>query len=366
MEDCEKPTHVLHFLQRSRAAFDVLQDLALCLQALRGGSTVHEMPLTTKSAGVQRGWCLRHVRARQAPLPSKNATDTPLQRDFIQEQARESLMPQCILHALTRKLELRPSALPPLCTVQNICSAFSPREGEHDAVTFTNDYDETGLSKEVNGSDARPFLVGMSTKRLLRNAIRGPGTFVLHLDARYTLNCVGYPVLVCGITNASRAFHLIALFTSSQLQQCHFTAALVALRRIYARVNGKEMIVKCVLGDADKVQHNAFAEGFPDLLVFRGIYDLHFSGSEAEHKDRKGKTLREWAGHDDYATFSAATTRQQAKHGTSPPAASCLLWQPLYGADEVLAETCMYDDAANSHDWASPPRSTARERGHAQ
>ncbi|KAG6619577.1 uncharacterized protein IUM83_18903 [Phytophthora cinnamomi] len=178
----------------------------------------------------------------------------------------------------------------------------------------------------------------MSTKRLLRNAIRGPGTFVLHLDARYTLNCVGYPVLVCGITDASRAFHLIALFTSSQLQQCHFTAALVALRRIYARVNGKEMIVKCVLGDADKVQHNAFAEGFPDcefrylmffyhviaklrekscllssertVLVFRGIYDLHFSGSEAEHKDRKGKTLREWAGHDDYATFSAYVEAQ--------------------------------------------------------
>ncbi|KAG2778060.1 hypothetical protein Pcac1_g11675 [Phytophthora cactorum] len=115
-----------------------------------------------------------------------------------------------------------------------------------------------------NGSDARPFLVGMTTKALLRNAVRDPGTFVLHLDATFKLNSVGYPVLVCGITDASRSFHLLALFITSQLQEGNYSAAHLTLRRIYARVNGMEMRVTYVLGDADKAQYKAFRCVFAD------------------------------------------------------------------------------------------------------
>ncbi|KAG3084910.1 hypothetical protein PI125_g19396 [Phytophthora idaei] len=85
-------------------------------------------------------------------------------------------------------------------------SAFSGRGGDHDAFTFTSAYDGSGVPEVGNGSDAWPFLVGTTTKALLRNAARDPGTFVLHLDATFKLNSVGYPVLVCGITDASRTF----------------------------------------------------------------------------------------------------------------------------------------------------------------
>jgi len=292
-----------------------------------------------------------HSRAR---TPSKLCI-TPQQRDFIKELARENLMPLRIRHALGRKFDHRPAALPSLCSVQNIvhhfrrtrlggndkrkaiveavrASAFSGREGDHDAFTFTSAYDTSGLPEIGNGADARPFLVGMTTKALLRNAARDVSTFVLHLDATFKLNSVGYPVLVCGITDATRTFHLVALFITSQLQYEHFEAALVALRRVYARVNGAEWQVKFVCGDADKAQHKAFRSVFAECsftyimcfyhvvaklrertrglsselstLVYKGIYDLHFAQSKSEYVDQKAAMLKEWAGHADLTAFA--------------------------------------------------------------
>ncbi|KAG3154460.1 hypothetical protein PI124_g9616 [Phytophthora idaei] len=191
-----------------------------------------------------------HSRAR-APF---NSCITPGQRDFIKELARENLMPMRIRHALGRKFGIRPAALPSLRTVQNVvnhfrrtrlsgndkrkaimvavqASAFSGRESDHDAFTFTSAYGGFGVPEVGNGSDAWPFLVGMTTKALLRNAARDPGTFVLHLDATFKLNSVGYPVLVCGITDASRTFHLVALFITSQLRHEHYAAALGLMER---------------------------------------------------------------------------------------------------------------------------------------
>ncbi|KAG3074175.1 hypothetical protein PC121_g8424 [Phytophthora cactorum] len=176
-----------------------------------------------------------HCRAR---TPS-NSCITLRQRHFIKELARENLVPMRIRHALGPKFGIRPAALPSLRTVQNIvhhfrrtrlggndkrkaimeavrASAFSGRDGDHDAFTFTSAYDGSVVPEVGNGSDARPFLVGMTTKALLRNSARDPGTFVLHLDATFKL-------------------------ITPQLQREHCAAALVALRRMYARVNGAEL-----------------------------------------------------------------------------------------------------------------------------
>ncbi|KAE9353357.1 hypothetical protein PF008_g5039 [Phytophthora fragariae] len=325
------------------------EDAALVLQGMKKWKTVKSqlMPCTTCSSGdphsmrykllrcackhctdavpyLQCAWRLKmlvclesdtvdmhevgnhHSRAR---TPSKCCI-TPRQRDFIKELARENLMPMRIRHALGRKFGLRPDALPSLRAVQNIVhhfrrtrlggndkrkaileavrtSAFSGREGDHDAFTFTNSYDGSGSPEVGNGSHANPFLVGMTTKALLRNAAREPGTFVMHLDATFKLNSVGYPVLVCGITDASRSFHLLALFITSQLQHEHFAAALVALRRMYARVNGAEMQVEFVLGDADKAQHKAFRDVFADctfkylMCFYHVVAKLHLTAFTA-------------------------------------------------------------------------------------
>lgn len=43
-----------------------------------------------------------------------------------------------------------------------------------------------------NGSDANNFVVGISSKKLLRRADRDPTSFIFHLDATYKLTQVGY------------------------------------------------------------------------------------------------------------------------------------------------------------------------------
>ncbi|KAG2783809.1 hypothetical protein Pcac1_g6585 [Phytophthora cactorum] len=274
-----------------------------------------------------------HCRAR---TPS-NSCITLRQRHFIKELARENLVPMRIRHALGPKFGIRPAALPSLRTVQNIvhhfrrtrlggndkrkaimeavrASAFSGRDGDHDAFTFTSTYDGSVVPEVGNGSDARPFLVGMTTKALLRNSARDPGTFVLHLDATFKL-------------------------ITSQLQREHCAAALVALRCMYARVNGAELQVKFVLGDADKAQHKAFHDVFADrsftylmcfyhvvaklrersrglsselsALVYKGVYDLQFARSEAEFVEQKEAMLKEWAGHADLTAFTAYVKAQR-------------------------------------------------------
>ncbi|KAE9138832.1 hypothetical protein PF010_g816 [Phytophthora fragariae] len=99
----------------------------------------------------------------------------------------------------------------------------------------------------------------------------------MHLVVTLKLNIVGYPVLVCGITDASRSFHQLELFVTSQPQREHFAAAPIALCRRYARVNGAELQVEFVLGEADKAQHKAFRDVFADcslkyLMCFYHIF----------------------------------------------------------------------------------------------
>ncbi|KAE9014338.1 hypothetical protein PF011_g8108 [Phytophthora fragariae] len=157
------------------------------------------------------------------------------------------------------------------------------------------------------------------------------------MDATFKLNSVGYPVLVCGITDTSRSFHLLVLFTTSQLQHEHFTAALVALRRMYARVNGADFQVEFVLGDADK-EYEAFRDVFVDCsfkylmcfyhvvaklrerthglsselsaLVYKGVYDLLFTHSEAEFVQLKATMLNDRAGQADLTAFTAYVKAQ--------------------------------------------------------
>ncbi|KAG4046643.1 hypothetical protein PC123_g17978 [Phytophthora cactorum] len=233
------------------------EDAALLLQGMKTCKTVKSqlMSCTLCSTSAPHSMSYKVLKTSdvdmheqgdhqsRARMPSKPLI-TPQQRGFIQELARENWMPMRNRHALGRKFELRPAALPSLRVVQNIVhhyrrtrlggndkrkaiveavrrAAFNGREDDHDALTFTSDYEESGMPVVGNGSDSRPFLVGMPTKALLRNAVRDPGIFVLHLDATFKLNSVGYPVLVCGINDASRSFHLLALFITSQLQEGH-------------------------------------------------------------------------------------------------------------------------------------------------
>jgi len=135
--------------------------------------------------------------------------------------------------------------------------AFNGEESEPKAFSFSSNIDEYGVPVVGDGSDEDPFIVGFSTKRLLRRLDRLPSSFVLHIDATYKLSQLEYPVVVCGLSDNARAFHLVAMFITSQEQERHYTAILTSLKVIYTKVVRKPMRLRYVLGDACQAQFNA-------------------------------------------------------------------------------------------------------------
>eukprot|EP00644_Phytophthora_capsici_P000870 jgi/Phyca11/108898/e_gw1.16.660.1 len=205
----------------------------------------------------------------------------------------------------------RPSELPPLQKVQNVVDrAFNGGEDDHEAFSFGWDVERDGAFVVGNGSDGKPFLVGFTTKALLRQADRDPSTFIFHVDATYKANQVGYPLIVIGITDVARRFHLLCIFVTSQQQQEHFAKVFAALRWIYRKVVGTPLRVHFVMGDADMAQYNALASVFSDYkyihlmcyyhviakvvdrlkgfsnelssTVLQDVYDMHYSRSSEE------------------------------------------------------------------------------------
>ncbi|ETP31919.1 hypothetical protein F442_19270 [Phytophthora nicotianae P10297] len=187
-------------------------------------------------------------------------------------------------------------------------AAFTGR-GEHaQAFMFGWDLDVDGKPVVGNGSDNNPFLVGITSKTLLVRLGRDPGTYILHVDATFKLNQVSYPVLVLGMSDKRRRFHLTAMVIVSQIVEDMYTKAFAALKRVYTAVTGKQLMVYYVMGDAYDAQYNAIGntvgEGQPfvylmcffhvmknvndrlksveDMLanrVRKDIYDLHFAAS---------------------------------------------------------------------------------------
>ncbi|RLN73693.1 hypothetical protein BBJ28_00022442 [Nothophytophthora sp. Chile5] len=199
--------------------------------------------------------------------------------------AKQGLRPVQIWHSLLQHFNLDETTEPPLSVAQRFVyhyvakqlggsdlvavvslkarsAGFTCQEGETAAFAFSWRSDREGKPVVGDGNDANPFVIGISTKKLLRQADRDPSSFVLHLDATFKLTQVGYPVIVVGISDQARRFHLLAVFIVSQQQQAQKTEVLSLLARVFATVTGNPLRVKWGMGDADVAQWNALQEVF--------------------------------------------------------------------------------------------------------
>ncbi|KAG3157676.1 hypothetical protein PC128_g21629 [Phytophthora cactorum] len=116
--------------------------------------------------------------------------------------------------------------------------AHGPQVSDTSPFFWGWEHDLGGKPNVGNGSDEKPFLVGLTTKRLLLNAARDPGTFVFHMDTTFKLNQVVYPV--SGL----------------------YVKALSSLRKVFTAVTGQQLLVKYVMADAEAAQQNAVSQGF--------------------------------------------------------------------------------------------------------
>ena len=85
----------------------------------------------------------------------------------------------------------------------------------NEAFTFGYECDDQGSPVFGDGSDEDPFFIAISSKGLMHHANRESDKFVMHFDATFKTNQCDYPVFVCGISDASRAFHLVAVCVES-------------------------------------------------------------------------------------------------------------------------------------------------------
>ncbi|POM64763.1 Hypothetical protein PHPALM_19672 [Phytophthora palmivora] len=266
----------------------------------------------------------------------RKAKVTPRLKDYGRELAAQGLKPARIRMSMVRPCELSEAEMTSLHQVQWFASNFTKRNlhrnGDYDgilaqieelgfrhtAVFVWIGCDARGDPSIDQGSDEKPLLVGLTTKRLLLNAARDPATFVFHMDATFKLNQVAYPVIVCGVSDRCRSFHLVALLITSQRLETLYAKALVALRKIFTAVTNQKLLFKYVMADATAAQQNAVAEvfgmdsdfvyllcfyhvmakvheklkGVPDTLceyVVTDIYDLHFCFLSSF-----GKVLARW------------------------------------------------------------------------
>jgi hypothetical protein len=113
--------------------------------------------------------------------------------------------------------------------------------------TFTAQSDENGNGLVGKGTYASPFIVGVRTRNLFRRLERPSASFVVQIDAMYKLSQVGYPVLVVGISDCCRTFHLIAFCIVSQTTELVYASALASLSRIYATVTGRAIQLTYVM-----------------------------------------------------------------------------------------------------------------------
>ncbi|GMF19895.1 unnamed protein product [Phytophthora fragariaefolia] len=132
---------------------------------------------------------------------------------------------------------------------------FNGAESLTQPFKFTCAADIHGRSLVGNGSDEKPFLVGLSTKAMVLRLTIPPESFILHIDATYKVNRLEYLVVVVGVSDRLRGFHVVALFVVPQDVEEICEAALRALSRLFTCITGQQLVVRFTMGDADKAQY---------------------------------------------------------------------------------------------------------------
>ncbi|ETP29837.1 hypothetical protein F442_21098 [Phytophthora nicotianae P10297] len=95
-----------------------------------------------------------------------------------------------------------------------------------------------------------------------QNAVRDPGTFVFRMEIAFKLNQVAYPVIICGVSDRCRSFHLLALFITSQRLESLYVKALSSLCKVFIAGTGQQLLAKYVMDNTEVEQPNAVNQGF--------------------------------------------------------------------------------------------------------
>ncbi|KAG2782921.1 hypothetical protein PC129_g12117 [Phytophthora cactorum] len=222
-----------------------VQRLACACKACAKVTTTAVCPWRARVMTCQQTLLVTIEEAYAHATPARSARKpvlTHAMKTVVMDWAAQGLKPKRIWNALVQRFDLNDTSTSTLVTVQRFVhhhvaerlggsdlrdtvrrkvqeTFFTGQEEETAAFTFTRRTNVNGNAVVGNGSNADPFVIGVSAKKLLRRADRDPASFILHVDATYKLTQIGYPVIVVGISDRARRFHLLAVFIVSQQQR---------------------------------------------------------------------------------------------------------------------------------------------------
>ncbi|KAF0714131.1 Aste57867_4032 [Aphanomyces stellatus] len=159
---------------------------------------------------------------------------------------------------------------------------------------------------------------------------RDPKTFIFHWDATYKIDSLAYPVLVCGISDVGRKFHPVAFFLLGKESEHEYTWAMAALMDMFREVCGRALKLTYVMADAAKapalsVEAFYFQLGVDRVLmcfyhlvanvhkrlvgtalkskalVYRHIYNMHYSRSWNELRSHWVNAMNAWGQNEELA-----------------------------------------------------------------
>ncbi|DBA03816.1 TPA: hypothetical protein N0F65_005706 [Lagenidium giganteum] len=139
-------------------------------------------------------------------------------KQFVRDMTEQAMKPARIRIQLINIFRISASELPTLRQIQSVSThhkkkrmasedklstvsaivnelAFRPSSDDTDPFVFRFKNAQLGRPHVERGSDEDPFLLGVTSKRLLRHLDAPMDTFVFHVDATSKLSSLGYPVL---------------------------------------------------------------------------------------------------------------------------------------------------------------------------
>ncbi|DAZ93692.1 TPA: hypothetical protein N0F65_009243, partial [Lagenidium giganteum] len=200
-------------------------------------------------------------------------------KQFVREMTEQGMKPARIRIQMVNTFRLSSIELPTLRQVQSVSTYYKKKhmanEDKRQTVcALVNELIYRPTSDVGRGSDEDPFLLGVTSKRRLRQMDAPTDTFVFHVDATSKLSTLGYPVLVCGGSDQNRRFHLVALFIMSQRTEAVYQEALQALRTTFSVGVGKAIAIRYVMGDAEHAQYAAVEASFGNTEYLMCFYNL--------------------------------------------------------------------------------------------
>ncbi len=189
---------------------------------------------------------------------------------------------------------------------------------------FSHRYDDHGRPVIEKNTAERPLVLGVTTKRLLHNVPVDETSFLFHADCTFKTNSCDFPLLVCGISDASREFHLVAAILISNRTRDTYESAFEALKHIFLKVTQRTLVVKYCVGDAEEAQASTMLQCFTQYsvqpeyimcffhvmqnirkrtrqlsltsqkLVKEWMYKMHFTRSEEEFLEVWAAAFKTW------------------------------------------------------------------------